>query len=70
MSGGAVPRHRQHLRRQQRGMAMVNTARLYEGEPDGRQMVAGDDAHVPRFCERYRALSAGEKAPHDAIKAA
>ena len=49
---------------------MVNTARLYEGEPDGRQMVAGDDAHVPRFCERYRALSAGEKARHDAIKAA
>ena len=49
---------------------MVNIEHQCEGEPDGRQMVAGDEAHVSRFRGRYRALSAQEKARHDAIEAA
>jgi hypothetical protein len=51
-------------------MAMVNIEHLCEGEPDGRQMVADDEAHVSRFRGWYRALSAQEKARHDAIEAA
>lgn len=43
-------------------------AHLYEGEPDGRQ---ADDPGVrpSRFRPRYRPLSEGEAALHDAIKA-
>ena len=69
-SGRAVPQHRRRLRRQQRGMAMLNIEHLYEGAPGGRQMLAGDEAHISQFRGRYRALSAQEKARHDAIEAA
>lgn len=42
-------------------------ADVFEGAPDGRQ---SDDVHEPvsRFRPRYRALTDGEKALHDAIK--
>ena len=49
---------------------MLNIEHLYEGVPDGRQMLAGDEAHISQFRGRYRALSAQEKARHDAIEAA
>jgi hypothetical protein len=48
-------------------------AHLFEGEPDGRQMMIPhlDDPPTPtsRFRPRYRQLSAEELALHDEIKA-
>ena len=43
-------------------------AHVYEGAPDGRQS-AEQTQVTSRFRPRYRALSDGEKALHDAIKA-
>jgi len=40
---------------------------VYEGKPDGRQSDKIDEP-VSRFRPRYRALTADEKALHDAIK--
>lgn len=42
-------------------------ANLYEGAPDSRQ--SDQQIAVSRFRPRYRALSDGEKALHDEIKA-
>jgi hypothetical protein len=41
-------------------------AHVYEGQPDGRQ--ADTAIPVSRFRPKYRALTDGEKALHDALK--
>lgn len=42
---------------------------VFEGEPDARQQLAGEDVKVSRFRPRYRNLTKDEKDLHDAIKA-